>query len=109
MTAQETKRAKLLALANQRAELEAQYEALQAELRDEAIEGIRAEITELGLQDVFQEVKPVKSSGIPMYRNPNGNQTWVGRGKPPEWIRGLSKEQREKLRCTPDGKLITPA
>ena len=34
----------------------------------------------------------------PKFRNPQTNETWAGRGKPPKWMAGMTAEQREKYR-----------
>jgi DNA-binding protein H-NS len=80
----------------QKAELEAQIAAAQAERKAEGIAAARALIQEHGLTaaDVFptQGKKPKGSVGAPKYRDPVTGATWTGRGKPPNWINGKVRE-----------------
>lgn len=79
----------------QKAELEAQIAAAQAEHKAEGIAQARALIAEHGLSaaDVFpaQGKKPKGSVGAPKYRDPATGATWTGRGKPPNWINGKDR------------------
>jgi len=81
----------------QKAELEAQIAVAQAERKAEGIAAARALIAEHGLTaaDFFpaQGKKPKGSVGAPKYRDPDTGTTWTGRGKPPNWINGKSREQ----------------
>jgi len=85
--------------------LEAQ-KALQEKLHAEKHNAI-AEIAErmklmgisiADIQDFFNHTKPVSSSK-PKYRNPdNPDETWTGKGKPPNWFKtaiekGIDKEK----------------
>jgi DNA-binding protein H-NS len=80
----------------QKAELEAQIAAAQAERKAEGIAAARALIQEHGLTaaDVFPNPgKKAKGSvGAPKYRDPATGATWTGRGKPPNWINGKVRE-----------------
>ncbi|PIF37894.1 H-NS family DNA-binding protein [Delftia sp. 60] len=79
----------------QKATLDAQIAAAQAERRAEGIAAARALIAEHGLTaaDVFpaQGKKPKGSVGAPKYRDPATGATWTGRGKPPNWINGKDR------------------
>lgn len=77
----------------QKAELEAQIAAAQAERKAEGIAQARALIAEYGLTaaDVFPAAKPKGSVGVPKYRDPGTGATWTGRGKPPNWILGKDR------------------
>lgn len=53
---------------------------------------------ELTAEDIFSapggKKKSSSSSSVaPKYRNPETNETWTGRGKPPLWIRDKDREQ----------------
>jgi DNA-binding protein H-NS len=37
-----------------------------------------------------RKAKGQKTSGVPMYRDPETQKTWTGRGKPPTWIAGVA-------------------
>lgn len=75
----------------QKAALEAQIAAAQAEAKAQAVAQARALIAEHGLTaaDVFppQGKKAKGSVGAPKYRDPATGSTWTGRGKPPLWIK----------------------
>ncbi len=79
----------------QKAELEAQIAAAQAEAKAQAVAQARALIAEHGLTaaDVFpaQGKKPKGSVSAPKYRDPATGSTWTGRGKPPNWINGKDR------------------
>jgi DNA-binding protein H-NS len=77
----------------QKAELEAQIAAAQAEAKVQAVTQARALIAEHGLTaaDVFPAAKPKGSAGVPKYRDPATGVTWTGRGKPPNWIIGKDR------------------
>ncbi|ATH15839.1 histone [Delftia acidovorans] len=81
----------------QKATLDAQIAAAQAERRAEGIAAARALIQEHGLTaaDVFplQGKKAKGSIGAPKYRDPATGATWTGRGKPPNWIVGKDRDQ----------------
>ena len=93
---------------SQYAELKAQIARLQAQA-DEArrtelgnvIEEIRGKIAEYGLtaQDLGFAVaarrgRPPKKAPLPpKYRDPKSGSTWSGRGKPPKWIAGKSRDR----------------
>ncbi|MCC9598391.1 MULTISPECIES: H-NS family nucleoid-associated regulatory protein [unclassified Rubrivivax] len=80
------------------AEIQAQIEKLQAEaeaLRKkeiaDVVAGIKAQIAEYGLTAADLGLAPKasrsrKPAGKALYADGQGN-TWVGRGKRPEWIR----------------------
>lgn len=74
----------------QKAEIDAQIAAAQAEAKAQAVTEARALIQEHGLTaaDVFpQGKKPKGSVGVAKYRDPATGVTWTGRGKPPNWIK----------------------
>jgi len=79
----------------QKAELEAQIAAAQAEAKAKAVTEARALIQEHSLTaaDVFpaQGKKAKGSVGVPKYRDPATGATWTGRGKPPTWIVGKDR------------------
>lgn len=79
----------------QKATLDAQIEAAQAEAKAQAVAQARALIAEHGLTaaDVFprQGKKPKGSVSAPKYRDPATGATWTGRGKPPNWINGKDR------------------
>ncbi|MDH0774776.1 H-NS histone family protein [Delftia tsuruhatensis] len=78
----------------QKAELEAQIAAAQAEAKAKAVTEARALIAEHGLTaaDVFPAQGKAKGSvGAPKYRDPATGATWTGRGKPPNWINGKDR------------------
>ncbi|NKE48635.1 H-NS histone family protein [Roseomonas frigidaquae] len=43
-------------------------------------------------------VRPATGSAEPKYRSPATGETWTGRGRPPEWMKGMDKAAREKFR-----------
>ena len=77
----------------QKATLDAQIAAAQAERRAEGIAAARALIQEHGLTaaDVFPAAKAKGSVGVAKYRDPTTGATWTGRGKPPNWINGKDR------------------
>ncbi|WP_447915891.1 H-NS histone family protein [Delftia acidovorans] len=81
----------------QKAELDAQIAAAQAEHKAEGIAQASALIGEYGLTaaDVFppQGKKAKGRVGAPKYRDPATGATWTGRGKPPNWINGKDRGQ----------------
>lgn len=87
----------------QKAELDAQIAAAQAEAKADAINKVRELIREhdLTTADVFPTPgKKAKGSvGAPKYRDPATGATWTGRGKPPNWING---KDRTPFQITPD-------
>lgn len=83
--------------------LEAQkqlQEKLQAE-KDNAIAEIAERMKVMGIsiadiQGFFNHTKPVSSSK-PKYRNPdNPDETWTGKGKPPNWFKTAIEKGIEK-------------
>ena len=89
--------------------LEAQkqlQEKLQAE-KHNAIAEIAERMKLMGIsiadiQGFFNHTKPVSSSkpnssSKPKYRNPdNPDETWTGKGKPPNWFKTAIKKGKEK-------------
>ncbi|EZP55904.1 H-NS histone family protein [Delftia sp. RIT313] len=79
----------------QKATLDAQIEAAQAEAKADAVATARAWIAQHGLtpSDLFPPAKgKTKGSvGAPKYRDPATGATWTGRGKPPNWINGKDR------------------
>ncbi|WP_313237839.1 H-NS histone family protein [Delftia acidovorans] len=84
----------------QKATLDAQIAAAQAERKAEGIAQARALIAAHGLTaaDVFPATKAKGSVGAPKYRDPATGATWTGRGKPPNWING---KDRTPFQITP--------
>jgi DNA-binding protein H-NS len=80
-------------LLQQKATLDAQIAAAQAERKAEGIAAARALIQEHGLTaaDVYPPAKSKGSVGAPKYRDPATGATWTGRGKPPNWINGKDR------------------
>lgn len=78
----------------QKAELEAQIAAAQAERKAEGIAQARALVAEYGLTaaDVFPpaSTRAAGNVGQPKYRDPATGVTWTGRGKPPLWIKDVA-------------------
>ncbi|BBO60430.1 H-NS family nucleoid-associated regulatory protein [Mycoavidus sp. B2-EB] len=87
--------------------LQLQIQQLQAqaqEVRKKELASVIAEIKQkiidygLSLSDLgLTKTKPsragAKAPQPPKYKNPRTGQTWSGRGKPPHWIAGKSKEK----------------
>ncbi len=77
----------------QKAALEQQIADMQREQRGEAVEKVRALMTEHGLTvaDLGGRGAAAKRSGsgakvAPKYRNPASGETWSGRGLKPRWL-----------------------
>lgn len=71
---------------NIRHDLKAEFETRLAEA-DLAITDIYPELTKLAKGKKGGKAAGVTASGAsPKYRNPNGSETWSGRGKPPRWV-----------------------
>ncbi|MBK1613860.1 endonuclease [Rubrivivax gelatinosus] len=71
--------------------LQAEAEALRKKEIAEVVSGIKAQIAAYGLSAADLGLAPKaararKAVGKPVYADGQGN-TWVGRGKRPEWIR----------------------
>ncbi|MCO5338285.1 H-NS histone family protein [Delftia tsuruhatensis] len=77
----------------QKAALEAQIAAAQAEAKVDAINKVRELIREHDLtpEDLQGPAKNKGSVGTPKYRDPATGATWTGRGKPPNWINGKDR------------------
>ncbi len=88
-------------LKKQLASLTAELESRQKNIRHELKAEFEARLAEadLAITDIYPELakfmkgkKSGKGSGasgsgaLPKYRNPNGADTWTGRGKPPRWV-----------------------
>ena len=78
----------------QKAALEAQIAAAQAEAKADAINKVRELIREHDLtpEDLQGPAKTKGSVGAPKYRDPATGATWTGRGKPPNWINGKDRK-----------------
>lgn len=74
-------------LLSQRAALDAQITAAQAETKAAAIADIKDIMADAGitLADLGKTTKATKAPVAPKYRNSEG-QTWAGRGKRPAWL-----------------------
>ncbi len=76
----------------QRAALEQQIADLQREQRSDAVEKVRALMSEHGLSvaDIGGRGAAKRSGGggkvAPKYRNPASGETWSGRGLKPRWL-----------------------
>ena len=86
----------LRGLADRRAELDAEA----ADLRSRAVEHVAGVVKKLGItqEELFPSKRAHKAPAAPMYRDPATGKTWSGRGKPPDWIKGVAKEDRESFR-----------
>lgn len=78
-------------LIQQRDELNARIEAMQRELRAQALADIRTTMLEYGIriEDLSSAEKSPKSDRVKAaakYRDPVTQKTWSGRGKRPNWI-----------------------
>ncbi|AJX14407.1 DNA-binding protein [Burkholderia ubonensis] len=66
----------------------------------DAIKAIRQTVCQYGIsaEDIFGRAKPNGGRGkrrgsvAPKYRNPETGATWSGRGRPPLWIAGRSRD-----------------
>ncbi|MEO5735241.1 MAG: H-NS histone family protein [Rubrivivax sp.] len=76
----------------QRAALEQQIADMQREQRSDAVEKVRALMSEHGLTvaDIGGRGAAAKRGGggkvAPKYRNPASGETWSGRGLKPRWL-----------------------
>jgi DNA-binding protein H-NS len=69
----------------------AELEAVLADIRRKIVEyGLTAQ--DLGLGVVRRGRPPKKEPLPPVYQDPKSGNTWSGRGKPPKWIVGKSRE-----------------
>lgn len=75
------------------AALRAQAETLRAAERSEVIRLIRGQITDygltasdIGLSKRGANAKPSETKVAPQYFNPNGRESWSGRGRKPLWV-----------------------
>lgn len=86
-------------LKKQLASLTAELESRQKNIRHELKAEFEARLAEadLSIHDLYPELaKAVKGKKVaavgnrdavaPKYRNPNGSETWSGRGRPPRWV-----------------------
>ncbi|CAB3768141.1 H-NS histone family protein [Paraburkholderia solisilvae] len=93
---------------SQYADLKVQISKLQAQAEEarrvevgNVIAEIQRQIAEYGLtpQDLgfaaaARRGRPPKKAPLPAkYRDPKSGNTWSGRGKPPKWIAGKSRER----------------
>lgn len=101
----------LAEIQKQIADLQAQAKAIIENEKSNVIEEIKEKITqygitasELGFKSYEIAVKPAKASGagtskapsIPMYQNPESNETWHGgKGARPKWIQAIFDKQSE--------------
>lgn len=95
-------------LAKLQAEVNAEANAKRTEARADALATIVSLINEFGFVGsdinkalgVTGKTKKVKATGAakakaePKYRDPVTGSTWSGRGVPPNWIKGVAKEDR---------------
>ena len=86
-------------LKKQLASLTAELESRQKNIRHELKAEFEARLAEadLAITDLYPELakagkgKKAAAAGsrdavAPKYRNPNGTETWSGRGRPPHWV-----------------------
>jgi len=77
-------------LLKQKADLEAQIEALKKEHQADAIKQVKDLIAahDLTADQIFgKKVKQEKPAGIPKYTDPATGKTWTGRGRQPNWFK----------------------
>jgi DNA-binding protein H-NS len=77
-------------LLKQKADLEAQIEALKKEHQADAIKQCKEIIAshDLTADQLFgKKVKQEKPAGIPKYTDPATGKTWTGRGRQPNWFK----------------------
>jgi DNA-binding protein H-NS len=88
-------------LKSQIAKLQAQADEARRVEVDNVIAEIQRQIAEYGLtpQDLgfaaaARRGRPPKKAPLPpKYRDPKTGSTWSGRGKPPKWISGKTRER----------------
>lgn len=69
-----------------------ELEAVLVDIRRKIVEyGLTAQ--DLGLTVVRRGRPPKKGPLPPVYQDPKSGNTWSGRGKPPKWIVGKSRER----------------
>lgn len=80
-------------LLKQRAELDRLIEELRQRENGEALEKVRALVTEFGLtaDDVFGRQRKASGPVAAKYRDNATGATWSGRGKPPRWLAGKDR------------------
>lgn len=87
-------------LMEQKAQLEHAIEARRAVERNSAIDQARALIEKFGISaaDLYRAKRGrSKAPAAAKYANPETGATWTGRGRAPDWIKDLSKEDRAKF------------
>ncbi|NIE81843.1 MULTISPECIES: H-NS histone family protein [unclassified Burkholderia] len=83
-------------LLEQRAALETEIQAAQAEERAQALNEVKRIVSEFALtkREIFGISKTRKRQPVPpRYRDPESGATWSGRGRPPAWIDGKDRSQ----------------
>jgi DNA-binding protein H-NS len=81
----------------QKEAIEAQIAAAQQAQRSDAVNKVRAIISEhhLTQKDIFGSSKAVRKSSVnkvaAKYKDPISGSTWTGRGKAPKWIDGQDR------------------
>lgn len=83
-------------LLEQRAALETEIQAAQAEERAQALNDVKRIVSEFALtkREIFGISKTRKRQPVqPRYRDPKSGATWSGRGRPPAWIDGKDRSQ----------------
>ena len=84
-------------LIKQKEAIEAQIAAAQQAQRSDAVNKVRAIISEhhLTQKDIFGGSKAVRKSSVnkvaAKYKDPMSGATWTGRGKAPKWIDGQDR------------------
>jgi DNA-binding protein H-NS len=87
-------------LRDQIAKLARKADAVRAAELQAVIAEIRIKVLEYGLteKEVFppkrgRPAKVAKPIATPKYLNPKTGQTWSGRGRTPDWIKGKNRER----------------
>ncbi|MDD2744698.1 MAG: H-NS histone family protein [Rhodocyclaceae bacterium] len=80
----------------QQAELTRRIEQKKKEERTKVLAMVRQEVLRFGLtaDEIMPGKKKRESAAVPVkYRNQETGETWTGRGRVPNWLAGLDKEQ----------------
>lgn len=89
-------------LVAKQAEINAAVEERKASDRASAIADIQAKIALFGIEQAEVFAPPAKKARrarkpLPAkYFNPETNEAWTGKGRPPAWLKDLSADERAK-------------
>lgn len=74
----------------QKEDLEKRIEEARREEAAAALEAVRKTVADFGFtpEDVFGKPRRSKGSAAAKYRNPETGDTWSGRGRTPQWLKG---------------------